>query len=428
MPNVYESMSAAELDQALADLQKQADAIAAQKLSLDMARGKPSSEQTALSKPMLDLVNSSTPLVDGKGIVDNYGTPEGLPSARRLAGEILGVPADKVVVSGSSSLNLMHDLVARAFTNGVAGQKPFYQQGQVKWLCPAPGYDRHFRVTEDLGIQNVVVPMHEDGPDMDMVQELVESDPTVKGIWCVPKYANPTGVTYSDEVVRRFAALKPAAPDFRIYWDNAYCVHYFGEKDDELLNIFDAVKEAGGSQLVYEFGSTAKVTFPGSGIAFVAADEEDIKAVKAAFAVERVSAEKFSQLAHVLFLKDLDGVKAHMKKHAAVVAPRFALVEQKLTDGLADLGIASWSHPHGGYFVSFDGPEGSAKRIVKLMADLGVKLTPAGATYPGGRDPKDSNIRIAPTYPSIEDLGAALDVFVVAVKLVSAELAREARA
>jgi DNA-binding transcriptional MocR family regulator len=420
-------MTTEELDAAIVALEQEADQIRAQGLKLDMARGKPSPEQVALSKPMLDVITSATPLEDGGAFVDNYGTPEGLPSARRLAAQILDVDPANVVVSGSSSLNLMHDLVTHAFTNGVAGNKPFYQQGQVKWLCPAPGYDRHFGVTAHLGIKNVPVPMTDEGPDMDVVQRLVESDPSVKGIWCVPKYANPTGITYSDSVVRRFAALRPAAPDFRIYWDNAYVVHCFGEKDDQLLNIFDALEEAGNRDLVYEFGSTAKVTFPSSGIAYVTASPADMAEIRKAFQVERVSAEKFSQLAHALYLKDLDGVRAHMRKHAAIVGPRFALVEQKLSDGLGGLGVATWTHPHGGYFVSFDGPEGSARRIVKLMADLGVKLTPAGATWPYGEDPKDNNIRIAPTYPSLEDLGAALDVFVVAVKLVSAKIARDAR-
>ncbi len=427
MSNVYASMSTADLDAAIADLEAQAAEIRAQNLALDMARGKPSPEQTGLARPMLDLITSSTPLVDGDAIVDNYGTPEGLPSARGLAAQILGVEADDVVVAGSSSLNLMHDLVAHAFTHGVAGCEPFYRQGEVKWLCPAPGYDRHFGVTASLGIKNVPVPMLEDGPDMDVVVDLVENDASVKGIWCVPKYANPTGITYSDEVVRRFASLKPAAPDFRIYWDNAYVVHGFGSQDDELLNIFDALEEVGADNLVYEFGSTAKVTFPSSGIAFVTAGKDDMARIRAAFGVERVSSEKFSQLAHALFLKDLAGVQEHMAKHAAIVAPRFALVDQKLEEGLAGLGIATWTKPHGGYFVSFDGVEGSAKRIVALMAELGVKLTPAGATWPYGADPKDSNIRIAPTYPSLEDLGRALDVFVIAVKLVSAQIARATR-
>ena len=427
MPNAYQLMATEELDALIGELEQKTEEIRARGLSLDMARGKPSPEQTALSRPMLDLLTSETPLVDGNGIVDNYGTPDGLPSARRLAAEILGVDADNVIVNGSSSLNLMHDLVANGFVHGIAGQKPWYQQGQVKFLCPSPGYDRHFAVSASFGIENVPVPMREDGPDMDVVRELVEGDPQVKGIWCVPKYANPTGITYSDEVVRAFAALKPAAPDFRIFWDNAYVVHAFGAQDDELLDIFSALEEAGNDNLVYEFGSTAKVTFPSSGIAFVTASPADMAEVRAAFAVERVSSEKFSQLAHVLFLRDLAGVQEQMARHAAIVAPRFELVERKLTEGLGDLGIADWTHPHGGYFVSFEGPEGSAKAIVGLMKELGVVMTGAGATWPYGKDPRDTNIRIAPTYPSLEDLGSALDVFVVVVKLVAARLERASR-
>lgn len=427
MANAYENLSLEELDQEIAKLQKQTDEILAKGLKLDMARGKPSAEQTALSRPMLDVITSATELKDGNGIVDNYGTPDGLPSTRALAADILGVDPQNVLVNGSSSLSLMYTLVSHGFTNGVAGNKPWYQQGKVKWLCPAPGYDRHFGITAHLGIENVPIALGSDGPDMDAVARLVESDPSVKGIWCVPKYSNPTGITYSDEVVRRFAALKPAAPDFRIYWDNAYIVHTFGDEDTELLNIFDAMKEVSARDLVYEFGSTAKVSFPGSGIAFVTASAQDMQDIRKAFQVSRVSPEKFSQLAHALYFHDKAGILEHMKKHAAVLRPRFDLVERKLTEGLGDLGIASWTHPTGGYFVSFDGLEGSARRVVKLMADLGVTLTPAGATWPYGKDPHDTNIRIAPTYPSLEDLSQALDVFVVAVKLVSAQLVRQAR-
>lgn len=425
--NAYQLMSDAELDAAIASLEREADEVRARHLSLDMARGKPSPEQTALSRPMLDLITSETPLVDGGGIVDNYGTPEGLPSARALAAQILGVDAANVVVSGSSSLNLMHDLVANGFVRGIAGQEPWCRQGTVKFLCPSPGYDRHFALSASFGIENVPVPMGPDGPDMGLVRDLVEGDPQVKGIWCVPKYANPTGVTYSDEVVRAFAALRPAAADFRIFWDNAYVVHGFADTDDALLNIFDALAEAGSSDLVYEFGSTAKVTFPSSGIAFVTASPADMAEVRAAFALERVSSEKFSQLAHSLFLRDLDGVKAHMSKHAAIVRPRFELVERTLAEGLGELGVATWTHPRGGYFVSFEGPRGSAKAIVALMRDLGVVLTDAGATWPYGKDPHDANIRIAPTFPLLDKLAAALDVFVIAVKLVSARLERSSR-
>lgn len=428
MPNAYQKMTTPELDAALAELEREAEGLRALNLKLDMARGKPSPEQTALSKPMLDLLTSESDLSDQGVDADNYGAPDGLPSARALAAELLGVDAANVSVMGSSSLNLMYECVLHGYVHGIAGEKPWCQQGTVKFLCPAPGYDRHFTVTESFGIENVPVPMREDGPDMDLVRELVEGDPQVKGIWCVPKYANPTGVTYSDEVVRAFAALRPAAPDFRIFWDNAYAVHTFEGEGDELLNIFDALAEAGADNLVYEFASTAKVTFPSSGMAWVTASPADMAELRRAFSAMRVSPEKISQLAHVRFLKDAAGVAEHMKKHAALVAPRFALVEEKLSAGLGELGCATWTHPKGGYFVSFEGPEGSAKAIVSLAKELGVTLTPAGAPWPYGRDPRDTNIRIAPTYPSLEELGQALDVFVVAVKLVAARLARAERA
>ncbi len=427
MPNMYEAMTDAELDAAIAELEAEADKVRALNLTLDMARGKPSPEQTALSRPMLDLLSSETDLTDEGAAVDNYGLPDGIPSARKLAAQILGVDAANVIVNGSSSLNLMHDTVCHAFLHGIGGERAWSQQGEVKFLCPAPGYDRHFTVTSSFGIKNIPVPMTADGPDMDVVREYVENDPQVKGIWCVPMYANPTGITYSDETVRAFAALKPAAPDFRVFWDNAYCVHTFAEEGDELLNIFDALAEAGAENLVYEFGSTAKVTFPSSGIAFMTASAADMAEIRSAFSVMRVGPEKIGQLAHVKFLRDLDGVREHMKKHAAVVGPRFALVQEKLSAGLAETGVATWTEPRGGYFVSFDGPEGSAKAIVALMAELGVKLTGAGATWPYGEDPKDTNIRIAPTFPTLEELGQALDVFVVAVRLVSARLAKAAR-
>ena len=428
MPNAYEAMNDAQLDAAIAQLEAQAADLKAQGLALDMARGKPSQEQVDLSKPMLDELNSSSDLVDGGVAADNYGAPDGLPSARAFAAELLGVDAANVLVIGSSSLNLMHDTVAHAYTHGIAGSTPWCKLDKVKFLCPAPGYDRHFTVTAHYGIENIPVPMTPDGPDMDVVRDLVENDPAVKGIWCVPMYANPTGITYSDETVRAFAALKPAAPDFRIFWDNAYCVHTFEGEGDKLLNIFDALAEKGAQDLVYEFASTAKVTFPSSGMAFMTASPADIAEIRADFATARVSPEKISQLAHVKFLKDAGGVRAHMAKHAAIVAPRFKLVQDKLEAGLGDLGVATWTKPKGGYFVSFDGPAGSAKAIVSLAAELGVKLTPAGATWPYGNDPADTNIRIAPTFPTLEELGAALDVFVVAVKLVSARLAKAARA
>lgn len=427
MPNAYQKMTDAQLDAAIAELERQAADLRALNLKLDMARGKPSPEQTALSKPMLDLLSADSDLSDQGVDADNYGAPDGLPSARALAAELLGVDAANVSVMGSSSLNIMYDCVEHGYVHGIGGERPWCQQGEVKFLCPAPGYDRHFTVTESFGIKNVPVPMREDGPDMDVVREYVEKDATVKGIWCVPKYANPTGVTYSDDVVRAFAALKPAAPDFRIFWDNAYAVHTFEGEGDELLNIFGALAEAGAENLVYEFASTAKVTFPSSGMAWVTASPADMAELRRAFAAMRVSPEKISQLAHVRFLKDAAGVAEHMKRHAALVAPRFALVEEKLTAGLGALDCAAWTHPKGGYFVSFEGPEGSAKAVVSLAKELGVTLTPAGAPWPYGNDPRDTNIRIAPTYPTLDELGQALDVFVVAVKLVSARLARSER-
>lgn len=428
MPNAYQKMTDAQLDAAIAELERQAADLRALNLKLDMARGKPSPEQTALSKPMLDLLSADSDLSDQGVDADNYGAPDGLPSARALAAELLGVDAANVSVMGSSSLNIMYDCVEHGYVHGIGGERPWCQQGEVKFLCPAPGYDRHFTVTESFGIKNVPVPMREDGPDMDVVREYVEKDATVKGIWCVPKYANPTGITYSDDVVRAFAALKPAAPDFRIFWDNAYAVHTFEGEGDELMNIFDALAEQGGEKnLVYEFASTAKVTFPSSGMAWVTASPADMAELRRAFAAMRVSPEKISQLAHVRFLKDAAGVAEHMKRHAALVAPRFALVEEKLASGLGELECATWTHPKGGYFVSFEGPEGSAKAIVSLAKELGVTLTPAGAPWPYGEDPRDTNIRIAPTYPTLDELGQALDVFVVAVKLVSARLVRSER-
>lgn len=428
MPNAYQKMTDAQLDAAIAELERQAADLRALNLKLDMARGKPSPEQTALSRPMLDLLNADSDLSDQGVDADNYGAPDGLPSARALAAELLGVDAANVSVMGSSSLNIMYDCVEHGYVHGIGGERPWCQQGEVKFLCPAPGYDRHFTVTESFGIKNVPVPMREDGPDMDVVREYVEKDATVKGIWCVPKYANPTGITYSDDVVRAFAALKPAAPDFRIFWDNAYAVHTFEGEGDELMNIFDALAEQGGEKnLVYEFASTAKVTFPSSGMAWVTASPADMAELRRAFAAMRVSPEKISQLAHVRFLKDAAGVAEHMKRHAALVAPRFALVEEKLTAGLGALDCAAWTHPKGGYFVSFEGPEGSAKAVVSLAKELGVTLTPAGAPWPYCNDPRDTNIRIAPTYPTLDELGQALDVFVVAVKLVSARLARSER-
>ena len=410
----------AALQTAFADLK-------AQGLKLDMTRGKPCKDQLDMVSDIFDMLKEPEDyIVDGIDI-RNYGALSGLPEAKRLFANLLDCKPKQVFVGGNASLQLMYGVIDCAFIHGrLNSPRPWCKEPVVKWLCPAPGYDRHFKLTESFGFELITIPMTSTGPDMDAVEEAIK-DPAVKGIWCVPKYSNPTGITFSEDTVRRLVEMPTAAPDFRIFWDNAYCVHTFKGEGDHLLNIFDVLEEAGAADLVYEFGSTAKVTFPSSGMAYMTASPADMAEVRAAFASMRVSPEKISQLAHVRFLKDAVGVRAHMKKHAAIVAPRFALVEEKLTAGLADLGVATWTHPCGGYFVSFDGPEGSAKAIVSLAAELGVKLTPAGATWPYGKDPKDTNIRIAPTFPTLEELGQALDVFVVAVKLVSARLAAEAR-
>jgi aspartate/methionine/tyrosine aminotransferase len=427
MPNAYLSMSLPELDDTIADLEAETERLRSLHLSLDMARGKPSPEQVALSRPMLDVLDSTSDLSDEGVDSCNYGCPDGLPSARRLMASILGVDAENLVVSGASSLSIMFDVVCHAWTHGVCGNTPWCEQGPVRFLCPSPGYDRHFAITEHFGIENVPVRMTDVGPDMDEVRRLVETDATVKGMWCVPKYQNPTGVTFSDDVVRQIASLRPAAPDFRIFWDNAYVVHDLIQPGDQLLEVFGALAEAGAPDMVYEFASTSKVTFPGSGIACVCASAADMADLRAAFSIQRVCPDKLTQLMHVRYLHDADGVRAHMVEQASVLRPRFELVERKLSEGLGSVGCAMWTHPRGGYFVSFDGPEGSAKAIVSLMAELGVKLTAAGATWPGGDDPRDTNIRLAPSFPDLADLGSALDVFVVCVRLVSARLAREAR-
>jgi DNA-binding transcriptional MocR family regulator len=405
----------------VARLEAEADRLRGLGLSLDMTRGKPCPDQINLSKPMFDLFDHDSDLTDGGFDAGNYGCPQGLPSARRFFGEMLGVDPDLVFIGGCSSLNIMFDIVTHCFTHGLRGNTPWSELPEVKFLCPSPGYDRHFGVSEYFGFTNVAIPMHEDGPDMDEVERLVEGDPTVKGIWCVPKYQNPMGITFSDEVVRRFAALRPAAPDFRVFWDNAYGVHDFNDTPDQLLNIFEAMREAGTDDLVFEFASTSKVTFPGSGMGCVVCNAEDLADIRSGIAAERVCDNKLSQLMSIRFIPDMAALKEHMAKQAEIVRPHFELVEKKLSEGLADVEGVRWTHPNGGYFVSFDGPEGTAKAIVGLAADLGVKMTGAGATWPYHHDPADSNIRIAPTYPPIEDLDQALDVFVTCVRLVCAQ-------
>lgn len=432
MSSYYQSLSDTQLAQEATKLEELIRTIADKKFCLDMARGKPNPEQVNLSRPMLDVLNHASDLIDNTVDAANYGYIEGLPSARKLAAEILDVSPEQVLVGDSSSLSIMYDTLQHAYIHGIAGCAPFAQQlarqKELIFLCVCPGYDRHFALTEAFGFTNVPVSLTPDGPDMQQVRQWVEHDEHVKGIWCVPKYANPSGITYSDEVVRAFAALKPAAADFRIYWDNAYCMHDIFEPADELLNIFTALNECGKSNLVYEFASTSKMTFPGSGMAWVAASPDDIAELKAGFSIHRVCPNKLSQLEHVLFLQSKEKIHELMRQHAQFLRPRFELVLTKLQTQLADLGIASWSHPKGGYFISFEGLDNSAKRICALAARLGVKLTAAGACWPYGKDPRDSNIRLAPSYPTLEQLDAALDVFVTCVKYVALQLEQERRA
>ena len=434
MQTIYQQMTDSELGAAIEALEAEVAEVRAKGLALDMARGKPSPAQVDISRPLLSILGEDSDLFDGGVDCSNYGCFEGIPSARKLAGEFLGCPADQTLVLGSSSLLIEHDIAGMFWRCGTCGNAPWSEYAAahagepVKFLCPAPGYDRHFGITDDLGIKNVAVPMTPEGPDMDEVERLVAEDDSVKGIWCVPKYSNPTGITFSDDVVRRLAQMKTAAPDFRIFWDNAYCVHDLYDEGDELANIFELAREAGNEDRVVAFASTSKITFPGAGIGFVGASP----AVTAEFATRLkaglISADKLNQLRHVRFMPTLADVNAHMKRHAEFLRPRFEAVERKLAEGLGNTGCATWTHPRGGYFVSFDGPAGSAKRVGALCAELGVKLTPAGATFPYGDDPADTNIRIAPSYPAVEELEAALDVLVLSVKYVAAELAREERA
>ena len=434
MQTIYQQMTDSELGAAIEALEAEVAEVRAKGLALDMARGKPSPAQVDISRPLLSILGEESDLFDGGVDCSNYGCFEGIPSARKLAGEFLGCPADQTLVLGSSSLLIEHDIVGMFWRCGTCGNAPWSEYAAahagepVKFLCPAPGYDRHFGITDDLGIKNVAVPMTPEGPDMDEVERLVAEDDSVKGIWCVPKYSNPTGITFSDDVVRRLAQMKTAAPDFRIFWDNAYCVHDLYDEGDELANIFELARAAGNEDRVVAFASTSKITFPGAGIGFVGASPAVIAEFATRLKAGLISADKLNQLRHVRFMPTLADVNAHMKRHAEFLRPRFEAVERKLTEGLGNTGCATWTHPRGGYFVSFDGPAGSAKRVGALCAELGVKLTPAGATFPYGDDPADTNIRIAPSYPAVEELEAALDVLVLSVKYVAAELAREERA
>ena len=419
----YSELTREELLELKSELEKKYEEAKAEGLALDMSRGKPSPAQLDLSRGMLDVLNSSSELKAENGIdVRNYGLLEGIYEARKLMGDIMGVPAENVIVCGNASLNIMYDLVSRAEVFGFDGCTPWAKLDKVKFLCPAPGYDRHFGITELFGIEMITVPMNEDGPDMDIVEKYVNNDESVKGIWCVPKYSNPQGVVYSDETVKRFAALKPAAKDFRVFWDNAYAVHdLYPEKEVKLLNIFDECKKTGNENMVFELCSTSKISFSGAGISAVASSKNNIEEIKKYMTKQTIGYDKINQLRHVRFFKDINGIKEHMKKHAALLRPKFEAVLDTLENDLAGTGVGTWTKPLGGYFISFEGLEGTAKAIVQKCKDAGMTLTGAGATFPYGIDPDDKNIRIAPTYPPIEDLAKALELFVICVKLASAE-------
>ena len=432
----YAALSDEELAALTARLEAEVDAVRARGLSLNMARGKPAPEQLDLSLPMLDVLGSGSDLTASDGTdCRNYGVLEGIPEARELFGEILGVPASQVLVGGESSLTMMYDAVSHAMTHGVCGCRPWMLQMEdarargerLRWICLVPGYDRHFLITESFGFELVAVPLTDEGPDMGAVRELA-SDPLVKGMWCVPQYSNPTGITYSDDVVRQIASLRPAAPDFRVFWDNAYCEHHLFDEHERVANVFEACESAGSPDLVYAFCSTSKMTFPGAGVAAMAASPANLADLARTLRVQMIGHDKLNQLRHVRYLGGIEGLREHMRAQAAILRPRFELVQRRLSEGLGGLGVARWSDPRGGYFVSFDGLPGSAKAVVALADECGVKLTGAGSTWPYGRDPQDSNIRLAPSFPTLGELDEALGAFVSCVKLVSARLVRDGRA
>jgi aspartate/methionine/tyrosine aminotransferase len=419
----YTSLSKEELLKLREELNKEYSEAKAKGLNLDMSRGKPSATQLDVSLDILDAINSKSLLKSENGTdCRNYGVLDGIPEAKKLMADMIGTTPDHVIVYGNASLSIMYDQVSRAYTHGILGNTPWCKLDKIKFLCPAPGYDRHFAITERFGIEMITIPMTDKGPDMDLVEHYVNNDPTVKGIWCVPKYSNPQGYSYSDETVKRFANLKPAAPDFRIFWDNAYVIHHlYDDNQDEILEILSECEKAGNPDMVFEFASTSKVSFPGSGVAVFASSHANIEDVKKQLTIQTIGHDKLNQLRHVRYFKNLDGLKAHMRKHADMMRPKFEATLAVLEEELGDTGIGSWTKPHGGYFISFESLEGCAKDIVAKCKEAGVKLTNAGATFPYGSDPKDSNIRIAPSFPTPEEMSQAAKLFVLCVKLVSVE-------
>lgn len=417
----YTEMTKDELMQEKTALEAEYEKIKNLGLSLDMSRGKPGADQLDLSLPMLDVLKSDSDMKSESGLdVRNYACLDGIPEAKALIAGMVGAKPEQAIVYGNSSLNIMYDQVSRAFIFGLCGNTPWCKLDKVKFLCPVPGYDRHFAITEEFGVEMINIPMTEDGPDMDMVEKYVNNDASVKGIWCVPKYSNPTGNSYSDQTVRRLARMHPAAPDFRIYWDNAYGIHHlYDDEQDHVLEILAECKKAGNPDMVYKFSSTSKITFPGSGIAAIATSHNNLDDIKKQLKIQTIGHDKVNQLRHVRFFKDIHGMVEHMRKHANILRPKFEAVENILDRELGGLEIGTWTKPHGGYFISFDSLNGCAKEIVAKCKKAGVVMTGAGATYPYGKDPEDRNIRIAPSYPPLQDLITATELFALCVKLVS---------
>ena len=415
---MYEGLSREQLIERKRIVEERFASFKAQNLKLDMSRGKPCKEQLDLSNGMFD--NITDFMSEGGVDCRNYGLPDGLPEMKRIFAQMLEVSPDEVILGDSSSLNMMYDTIARAYNHGLLDGQPWSRLEKVKFLCPSPGYDRHFAISQLFGMEMITIPMKDDGPDMDMIEALVAEDESIKGIWCVPKYSNPTGIIFSDEVVKRFATMKTKAADFRIFWDNAYCVHHFYE-ENPLLNILEECKKAGNPNRVFIFASTAKISYAGAGVAALAASRENIRHILSQISIQTINPNKVNHLLHARFFKDYDGIRAHMVKHAEIIRPKFEAVLKILKENLEGLGVAQWTSPRGGYFISLNVSDGCAKKVVAKAKEAGVTLTPAGATYPYGIDPEDKNIRIAPTFPPLSELTKAIEILCTCVELVSLE-------